>query len=79
MSTKELKVYRLYHRSLNRFADQPAEAAEEACRLQGWELADVWAREWTPCVKDPTTESGHSGGGWRNITPRTPRLETRHV
>lgn len=65
-----MKTYRLYHRLQKRFEEVDAPSAQEACEEVGWVIADVWVRELTPVVSDPTSESGHRGGGWRNVTPR---------
>lgn len=65
-----MKQYRLCHRSLKEFRDVEAESAQEACQTVGWLIGDVWVRELTPVVPDPTSESGHRGGGWKNITKR---------
>lgn len=70
MTIDQLKTYRLYHRIMKRFADLKAPSAQEACQKAGWYIADTWVRELTPVVRDPTTESGYRGGGWKNITPR---------
>ena len=65
-----IKHYRLFHRVLKEWADVEANSAQEACENVGWLIGDVWVREWTPVVADSASESGHRGGGWRNITPR---------
>jgi len=65
-----MKQYRLYHRSKKEFADVIASSAAEACERRGWLIGDCWVRELTPVKKDTRSESGHSGGGWKNITPR---------
>lgn len=65
-----MKSYRLYHRVLKLFRDIEAESAQEACQQVGWYIADTWVRELTPVVSDPSSESGHRGGGWKNVTPR---------
>ena len=65
-----MKQYRLYHRTLKEFRHEETESAQEACQKVGWLIGDVWVRELTPIVRDPTSESGHRGGGWKNVTPR---------
>ena len=65
-----MSEYRLYHRIEKRFKDVKAESAQEACDKVGWLIGDVWVREYTPVVSDPSSDSGHRGGGLRNITPR---------
>ena len=65
-----LKTYRLYHRIQKVFREAEAELAQEACDQVGWLIGDVWVRELTPVVSDPNSDSGHRGGGWKNITPR---------
>jgi len=67
--TGTIRHYRLFHRQLKQFQDMTAASAQEACQQAGWLIGDVWVRELTPIVRDPTSESGHRGGGWRNITP----------
>ena len=65
-----MKRYRLFHRIHEQFADVDADSAHEACQHVGWLIGDVWVRELTPVVKNPASESSHSGGGWKNVTPR---------
>lgn len=65
-----MKNYRLYHRILKEFRDVKADSATEACQSVGWMIGDVWVRELTPMVRNPASESGHSGGGWKYITPK---------
>jgi len=65
-----MKTYRLYHRVLREFRDVKAESAVEACNQVGWLIGDTWVRELTSVVADPSSESGHRGGGWKNVTPR---------
>lgn len=65
-----MKKYRLYHRTLRQFKDTEADSAQEACQQFGWLIGDVWVRELTPMISDPKSESGHRGGGWKNVTPR---------
>lgn len=65
-----MKVYRLYHRILKEFRDVTAKSAQEACEKVGWLIGDTWVRVKTPIVSDPSSESGHRGGGWKNVTPR---------
>lgn len=72
-----MKTYRLYHRIQERFEQVEAESAQEACQAVGWYIGDTWVREFTQVVKDPTAESGHRGGGWKNVTPRFARQIAR--
>jgi hypothetical protein len=65
-----VKKYRLFHREDKIFADLAAKSPEEACDKAGWPMKEVWVREWIPVVPDPTSESGHRGGGWKDITSR---------
>ncbi len=69
-----MKTYRLYHRIRKVFRQLEAESAREACQRVGWDIADTWVRELTPVVSDPSSESGHRGGGWKNVTPKEIRL-----
>uniref|UniRef100_A0A6M3XYH8 Uncharacterized protein n=1 Tax=viral metagenome TaxID=1070528 RepID=A0A6M3XYH8_9ZZZZ len=69
MAEGAVKTYRLYHRIQKVSNDVEAESAQEACQKVGWYIADVWVRERTPVVADLTSESGHRGGGWKNVTP----------
>ena len=41
--------------------------------MAGWLIGNCWVRERTPVRSDPSSDSGHAGGGWRNITPGKPR------
>lgn len=65
-----MATYRLYHREKQEWLDVEAVSAQVACDEVDWALDDVWARERTPTVADPTSESGHRGGGWANVTCR---------
>ena len=65
-----MKTYRLFNRISGVFKEIQANSAQEACQAVGWYIADTWVREETPVVSDPTSDSGHRGGGWRNITKR---------
>lgn len=65
-----MKKYRLYHRIKKEFRDVEAKSAQEACQAVDWYIADTCVRELTPVIHDPTSESGHRGGGWKNVTPR---------
>lgn len=65
-----MKTYRLYHRIQKVFRDVEAESAQEACDQVGWLIGNTWVRELTPVVSDSSSESGHRGGGWKNVTPR---------
>lgn len=67
-----MKTYRIYHRALKQFRQVTAASAQNACRQAGWLIGDCWVREFTPVVSNPNTASGHSGGGWRNVTSRNP-------
>lgn len=71
-----MKRYRLFHRITKTFQNIQAYSAQEACQKVGWLIGETWVRELTPTVHDPTSESGHSGGGWRNITPAAPSEQT---
>lgn len=66
----EMKEYRLFHRVLKEFRNVKAHSAQEACEQVGWLIGDTWVREYTPLVSNPASESGHSGGGWKDITHR---------
>lgn len=68
-----MKEYRLFHRELKKFWDGKANSAQEACQKAGWLIKDTWVRERTPVVSDPASESGHRGGGLRDITHRERR------
>ncbi|MFP3898183.1 MAG: hypothetical protein ACLFVD_02620 [Dehalococcoidia bacterium] len=63
------KVYRIMNRITKEWWNGVAESAHEACRKAGWQIGDCWVRERTPVRLDPSSESGHSGGGWKNATP----------
>lgn len=64
------KLYRLYNRVQHIFKDVLADSAQEACQHYGWHIGNVWVREFTPVTHDPTSESGHRGGGWKNVTQK---------
>lgn len=65
-----MKTYRLYHRIQKEWREVKAESAQEACGQVGWLIGDTWVRELTPVFSDSSSESGHRGGGWKNVTPR---------
>jgi hypothetical protein len=58
------------HRITKQLWEGPADSAQQACSQAGWLIGDCWVRERTPMVPDPTTDSGHAGDGWRNITKK---------
>jgi len=66
-------TYRFYHRNKKVFEEVTADSAQEACEKAGWLIGDVWVRERTPVVSDPSSWSGHRGGGWKDITHRGAR------
>lgn len=61
-------TYRIFHRADRKFWDGVAESPQAACEKAGWAMDDCWVRVRTPVVDDPSTESGHRGGGWANVT-----------
>jgi len=69
---KAIRSYRLYHRTHKIFRDVKALSAQEACDKVAWLIGNTWVRVLTPVVHDPISESGHRGGGWKNITPMEP-------
>ncbi|MBA7692206.1 hypothetical protein ES703_100769 [subsurface metagenome] len=75
MNNTGMKKYRVFHRAQKLFSDQVATSAQAACSQAGWYIGDCWVRENTLVVIDLTSDSGHRGGGWKNVTsheiPRT--------
>lgn len=65
-----MKEYRLFHRELKKFWDGEANSAQEACQKAGWLIGDTWVRERTQVVSNSASDSGHTGGGLRDITHR---------
>ncbi len=65
-----MATYRLFHRNTQRKQDVEAHNGRQACEKAGWKMEDVWVRKSTPRVRDLTSDSGYSGGGWLFITPR---------
>jgi len=70
-----MHTYRIMNRLTKQWWEGDAESPQEACRAAGWQKAgwligDCWVRERTPVRSDPSSDSGHAGGGWRNITKK---------
>lgn len=68
-----MKPYRIMNRISKEWWEGEAESAQEACDQAGWFIGDCWVRNKTPVVSDPTSESGHRGGGWK--TEKLPAKE----
>ena len=65
-----MPTYRIMHRINKQWWEGDAESAQEACQKAGWLIGNCWVRERTPVRPDPSSDSGHVGGGWRNITKK---------
>ena len=65
-----MPTYRLMNRTTRQWWEGDAESAQEACQKAGWLIGNCWVRERTPVRSDPSTDSGHAGGGWRIITKK---------
>ncbi|MBA7684293.1 hypothetical protein ES703_92684 [subsurface metagenome] len=65
-----IKTYRLYNRITKSWWEGQAASAQEACLKAGWLIGDTWVRVRTPVIHSPTSESGHTGGGLADITPK---------
>jgi hypothetical protein len=63
-----LKTYRIQNRITQRWWQGQAPSAQEACDRAGWPIGSCYIREYTPVVTDPTRQSGHRGGGWKNAS-----------
>ena len=73
-----MPLYRIMARRNNWcFADIEAPSPEEACRLKGETIGNCFVRVQTPRVLNPKSDSGSSGGGWRNVT--TKKLYCRNL
>jgi hypothetical protein len=53
------------------YPDTEATTPEEACKKLGLNIGDSKIREYT--TSRINSDSGTSGGGWKNITPRKER------
>lgn len=60
--------YRILNRITREWWEGKADSAQEACFKAGWLIGDSWVRVRTPVVTDPTSDSGHRGGGLKNVT-----------
>ena len=65
-----MPTYRIMNRVTKQWWEGDAESAQEACQKAGWLIGNCWVRERTPVRSDPSTDSGHAGGGWRIITKK---------
>jgi len=59
--------YRLMNRVTKQWWEGDADSAQQACQEAGWLIGNCWVRERTPVRDDPTSESGHRGGGWKTL------------
>lgn len=62
-----MKTYRIQNRVTKKWWEGEAESPAAACKKAGWMFGFCWVRERTPVVPDPTSDSGHSGGGWKTV------------
>lgn len=62
-----MKTYRIWNRATKQWWEGEANSAQEACEKAGWLIGNCWTRERTPFRLDPTSVSGHRGGGWKTI------------
>ena len=79
-----MKRYRIMNRITKEWWEGDADSAQEACQKAGWLIANSWVRERTPTRNDPSTESGHAGGGWKTLyrlkpSPITLPQQTKEV
>lgn len=63
-----MNLYRGMNRLTGQWWEGEAESATQACNKAGWIIGDCWVRERTPVVADPAADSGHRGGGWKNVS-----------
>jgi len=63
-----MKRYRVMNKITNKFGEEEAESAQEACEKLGWSIGDCWVREYSPKGsggwKKPTDKSGRRSWGY---------------